>query len=598
MSCDGRRRKLLKQLLGPHATSADVQALEAQFKAACGSLDDDDNASVYRSKTEAMLMLCDRYDVPRPVHGTSGLPKRRTHRGYALLFDALSTRGVLGQPTPSDAPAINAKAVPEWAIVEEACGCRAMRVPPPPKSPSYPYFMRVSLGTQAACDHGDAPIGYIGWCFDDGFRIVDQPPARRATGPVFEPIPEGMFADLDETLRVLRDHPDATQRGYDLAYLARQEPIERRQALLSESLVHFGVTSDTGIGSRAAHVVGQVAEELAADGDLASALFMVRAIKRSYPRAAALGRLAAARPPDQRRPLIDEALVIADNDYDGDTIRKSMVTSLVYEAKDADLALMVAATIDQPAVQAESLTFCAKHLPEAALPAVLVAGRNIGQDHGWGWQQSHDDCAQVLASLAPRVSGAERAGIVAEVLDLAERGGHWYTVVDAVATVAPYMSPDQLQRALAICDDVGKPAPSADGRSDDRGPDARTRGYTKLLPYLPAKTRAAAIAEALRSAYALPDRGGYNMTMRPRALARLMPYLTADQREQAWTTVLDSLPVVHESWERAELLTHVAPYLDTLQRQAARAAAQAHLKPHDLQQVVEALTDVEGATEG
>ncbi|HEX6292981.1 MAG TPA: hypothetical protein VFZ66_27610 [Herpetosiphonaceae bacterium] len=593
MSCDSRRKKLVKHLLGARATPEAVGELERGYKAACGPLTEKDRPREQLLKTMAMMQLCDRYGLPRPVHSSSGLPRTRTHRAYAYLFDELARRGAFSLPVPEDAPVVTATDVPIWSMVHEACGCRSLRVPPPEKSPDYPYFMMLKKGGGTGCEHRQTPVGYIGWCFDPGFRVVEAPPPRPLSGPIIGPVPPGIYAaDVYRKLDAIRQIEDRVQRAKDVGDLAYVAPSENRQPLLCEMLFHLGAADADGVDDwKCIRELCNMADDLVEVGDVPNALFLVRSIQRTYRLNDGLTRLVCKLPAPDRGPYIDECLDRARSDYDGDLSRLNMIQTLVYTVQDGEQALKILATFEHPARQAEAFTVCAKHLPDTAIPDLLKAARTIGRpDRDWSSR------AEALAALVPRLTGSERDGVVEEVLALVEKRGHHYTRQKALSVAAGAMSPAQRRRALTILDSfIANPE---DVRNDSRYASARVAGYTALLPLLDSPDRERVRAEALRSAYALPVVGSYGMLMQPSALIELLPYLEQPERAAAIRTILTVVPTLRDDLDRSSTLQDVAPYLDADHRASARALAETITSDLNRQWAMNALAEPSSAEDG
>ena len=89
MSSDSNRRKLWKEI-GLNSRQMEDIFRSARSRSLTGKISDE-MKTAWIEKTNRVMALFDFLDIPRPVHGKTGLPRPSSLAGYAALWDALST---------------------------------------------------------------------------------------------------------------------------------------------------------------------------------------------------------------------------------------------------------------------------------------------------------------------------------------------------------------------------------------------------------------------------------------------------------------------------------------------------------------------------
>jgi hypothetical protein len=165
--------------------------------------------------------------------------------------------------------------------------------------------------------------------------------------------------------------------------------------------------------------------------------------------------------------------------------------------------------------------------------------------------------AEALSSLAPHLSGEQKAAALADALSSAMAIGAEKPRAEALTSLAPHLSGEQrttvLAAALAAAETIG-------------GEPSRVRALASLAPYLSGEQRATVLTDALKSAMAIGAEKS-----RAEALASLAPYLSAEQVSDA----LVSAMAIGDGKSRAEALASLAPYLSTKQVADALVSAMA-----------------------
>lgn len=154
---------------------------------------------------------------------------------------------------------------------------------------------------------------------------------------------------------------------------------------------------------------------------------------------------------------------------------------------------------------------------------------------------SVDKQVQMLAVLIPILSESEKRKILQEAFLLAYTIADKETRASALASLAPYLSPEQRQEILSLLQSINNS-------------NRRATILTKLAPYLSSAQQ----QEIFLLTIAMT--GNPDQTT---ILASLVPYLSSEQRQEVISLIIART----DTTARATILVGLAPYLSTEQRQ-------------------------------
>jgi hypothetical protein len=318
---------------------------------------------------------------------------------------------------------------------------------------------------------------------------------------------------LDRAVAVADAISDEASRAQALTGLAPHVAAEQRHAVLTRAL-----TAATAVARRAGPLIS---------GDAR--------------RATALADLAPHLPAD----LLDRAVAVADAISD-EASRAQALTGLAphvaAEQRHAVLtrALAAASGVDHPTVslvrgggpeRAKALTDLAPHLPDELLNQALSSALTIGDE---------PSRAEALTGLARYLPNALLARALAAVSDFTSSQPQ---LAQVLAALAPHLPARLRADAIALADAIDNDV-------------YRGQALLALAPYLSEDLLAQAAAST-----------GLNGS--PQGLVGLAPHLPTDLYAQA-VTVAASIEL---AFDRADTLTHLAPYAPTALRSAVLSQA-------------------------
>ena len=354
--------------------------------------------------------------------------------------------------------------------------------------------------------------------------LIALAPYIDSVGPL-QYVPEGLQQAINVTFSIERADDRARAFAALAPYLSPELLMEALQAVK-------GITDDFD----RAVTLTRLASHLPAD--LAVAAFgIAQELPPPEARASALAAIAPYLSPTARAQALADALAAAlsiERRYE----RVVALADLAPQLSD-DLhwrclqeALTATRSIPDESERGRALVFLAPHLLEEQLADALADAYTI-----------FDPLERVpaLCALVPRLPPAPCVRVAQDVINLAQALKPPHQKASILASVAPVLPDDLVDRAVAVALQIDTPYD-------------RMHVVAALLPRLPDKLHDLALA----GAQAVPDR-----YQRVGALLELVPHTSAALRYPILEQALDTALGIQDDYDRASALAHLAPYIDT-----------------------------------
>jgi hypothetical protein len=240
----------------------------------------------------------------------------------------------------------------------------------------------------------------------------------------------------------------------------------------------------------------------------------------------------------------------------------------------AEALTLIRASKNWPQDRATILTSLLPYLPDPIRPGIWDEVLQIARE-----LDRPDKKAEVMVGIVPHLPETMRNQVVAEALVVIRqmkgpkaRLAYDYPQAHMVAGLAPYLPAGQMQHeALAIVQSIPTP-------------EARVEGWVGLAPHLPLQLQADIVvaAQQMKDEYLqagflislMPHLPGslqarlVEMTLamqddprRAQTIGALAPYLPGALKTTALQEALTAAKMIHEEWDRVELVRKLLPYL-------------------------------------
>jgi hypothetical protein len=353
------------------------------------------------------------------------------------------------------------------------------------------------------------------------------------------------FAPFLEPVTGLEGYPELLERALSIA-VSLSKRYARAQALVAlaphltpdlqgEALAAVNSLADEG---DRALLLADLAPTLPPD-ILVASMAVAHTMREQDARVHALTILAHYAPAHARSQTMLDALAAATNlphHYERVTALMALVDVLPPQLQDQAFtsALETTRLIENENSRARALSLLGQHLPPRLLNRALEAAYEI---------EDLQQRLNALLGMITRVTDRERLEVQQHLLESARQIPFDYKRARALASIAPHLSPELIQRALEIAEQL-----------DD--PYDRVSTYIALAQNLPPEKRPPVIARAKETIGKIDD--GYD---RSSALAAIAPFLPDSQRSNLSQLIYRVIRSIEDDYDQASAISILAPLL-------------------------------------